>query len=126
MFLIMIKGANPGGILLLKKDGVTVAGRAKECDIQLLDVMVSRRHFQIEERSGSFYIKDLGSTNKTYLNKNTLDAEQCLKIGDVIEIGDTALLFTDQKEISVNSVEDYNKIKINQTMRIDLPPNQGT
>jgi len=126
MFLVVIKGTNPGAVVILKRNGIMVAGRSKECDIQLLDSLVSRKHFQIEEKENNFYIKDMGSTNKTFVNKKPLTSEQKIEIGDVIEAGDTALLFTDQKEIPIKSVEDFNKIRINQTMRIDLPPQQNS
>jgi pSer/pThr/pTyr-binding forkhead associated (FHA) protein len=122
MFLVVIKGSNPGAIIILTKTGGMVAGRSKECEIQILDSLVSRKHFQVEARENSFYIKDLGSTNKTFVNKKPLSGEQKMELGDVVELGDTALLFTDQKEIPIKSVEDFNKIRINQTMRIDLPP----
>lgn len=121
MFFILIKGMNAGAVFPLKKDGFTTGGRGKECDIQVLDLKVSRYHFQVEEKDGSFCIKDLGSTNKTYVNKNLAKDSQKLEIGDTVEIGDTIFLFTDQKQMPINSVEDFNRIKVNQTMRIDLP-----
>lgn len=124
MFLIVIKGTNIGSTFPLNKRGPIIIGRGKECDIRVLDLLVSRRHCQIEERQNNFYIKDLISTNKTVVNKRVIEDEERLKIGDLVEIGDTVLLFTDQKEISIKSVQDYDKIRESKTRPFDLPLDQ--
>lgn len=125
MFLIVIKGTNVGKVFLLDKEGVSVIGRSKECDIQVLDLMVSRRHCQIEKtKDNIFYIKDLNSTNKTYVNSKIVEDVRELKKGDTIEIGGSILLFTDQKEITIKSVADFETLRKKQTMKIDLGPDQ--
>lgn len=122
MFLIVIKGTRIGTIYPLDREGIFIIGRGEENDIQILDLKVSRKHCQIEKtRNNNYYIKDLMSTNKTFVNKIIIEEITELKIGNIIEIGDTILLFTDQKEIPIKSVEDFQKMKIDQTMRIDLP-----
>ncbi len=121
MFIIVIKGNNVGTLFLLDKDGPIIIGREKECDIRILDLMVSRKHCQIEKKGNIFYIKDLGSTNKTLVNKNVIEKETELKLGDIITIGETVLFFTDQKEMPIKNVADYEKLRINQTMRFDMP-----
>lgn len=122
MFLIIIKGANVGSIFPLDKAGPIVIGRGKESDFQILDLMVSRTHCEIEKRDNGFYIKDLNSTNKTYVNEKVIEGIPKLEVGDIIGIGDTLLLFTDQKEIAIKSVEDYARMRMKQTGRIDLSP----
>lgn len=122
MFLIMIKGTKIGTVFPLDREGIYVIGRGEECDVKILDPMVSRRHCQIEgTRNNNFYIKDLKSTNKTFVNKRVIEDLVELKAGDMIGIGDTVLLFTDQKDIPIKSVADFEKLRIDQTMRIDLP-----
>lgn len=120
MFVIAIKGTNIGGIFSLSKVGPIVIGRGKECDIRILDLMVSRKHCQIEKRGSGYYIKDLNSTNKTIVNKKIIEDEGVLKVGDTVKIGNTTLLFTDQKEISIKSVQDYDKIRKSKTRPLDL------
>lgn len=124
MFIIIIKGTNIGAIFPLNKIGIVIIGRGKECNIRILDPKVSRAHCQIEGKDSGFYIKDLGSTNKTFVNKEIIDTEKKLEINTTIDIGDTTLFFSDQKEIPIKSVEDYDKIRINQTMRFNLPPDK--
>lgn len=119
----MVKGSKIGFIFPLDREGIFVIGRGEECNIKILDLMVSRKHCQVERtKNNNFYIKDLKSTNKTYVNKKVVEDIVELKVGDMVEIGDTALLFTDQKDIPIKSVADFEKLRVNQTMRIDLPP----
>ena len=70
---------------------VTRIGRGGDADIRIDDPGVSRHHAEV--RIGSDVIlRDLGSTNGTYVN-GTLIAEQPLRDGAVITIGSTNLTF---------------------------------
>jgi len=75
----------------------TVAiGRGESNDVVLdKDSLVSRRHALIEQKGDSFTIRDLGSTNGTYVNGNPLreKEERTLKPGDVIRTGNTEFSF---------------------------------
>lgn len=116
MYLIVIKGSNVGTVFSLNREGVYIIGRGEECDIKILDLMVSRRHCQIEvTRDCVFYIKDLNSTNKTFVNAKIVEDIVKLEIGDFVGTGDTLLFFTDQKEIPIKSVQDFAKMRMKQT-----------
>lgn len=119
MFLIIIKGTTVGNVFSLNKVGSIVIGRGKECDVQILDLTISRKHCQIEERNSDFYIKDLKSKNKTIINKRIVEDEEKLNIGDIIEIGNTTLLFTSQKEIPIESVADYDNLRMSHTRSME-------
>lgn len=118
MFIVIIKGTNIGAVFALNKNDLTIIGRGAECDIRILDLMVSRRHCHIEWKEKNFYIKDLESTNRTFLNKKEIPGEQKLEPGDTIKIGDTILLFTDKEEVPIKSVEEYKKIRMSKTRQI--------
>lgn len=69
-----------------------VIGRSSDCDIPLPnDPLVSRRHAIIELENGTYSIKDLGSTNSTYVNNSPIQKNRqvTLYLGDVIRIGHT-------------------------------------
>lgn len=68
-------------------------GRDKSCRLQIDDPLVSRRHATIEFISKVAYIKDLGSTNATYVNNNPLkpNEQKRLRRGDIIRIGKTQI-----------------------------------
>ena len=48
--------------------GKVVLGRSKECDIQVEDANVSRRHAELRREGSSWWLVDLDSTNGTELN----------------------------------------------------------
>ncbi len=69
----------------------TVLGRGSDCDIQVDDPLVSRRHATIRFREGRFEITDLNSSNGTYLNGNLVRSTR-IHDGDLLRIGNSALV----------------------------------
>ena len=69
-----------------------VVGRSKDCDIQLADPNVSRRHAELRQEGGAYWMIDLDSTNGTLVNGRRA-ARAKLESGDTITIGSTELLF---------------------------------
>ncbi len=64
--LAVIMGASAGQIHVVRQPRV-VLGRGNECDIQLQDSEVSRRHAMLEIHGDEAVVTDLGSTNGTYV-----------------------------------------------------------
>jgi len=84
--LVVIRGQNAGARLVLDHASV-VLGRSFECQLQLQDPGVSRRHAELITVNGDFRIEDLGSRNGTFLNGLRLTAPALLKDGDRIGLG---------------------------------------
>ena len=61
-------------------------------DVNLNDRLISRRHISIEAAGGRYLLKDMGSTNGTFLNGSPISME-FLKHGDEIQIGSTLIRF---------------------------------
>ncbi len=68
---------------------VTYVGRATDNQIMLDESVVSRHHAKLEWSSGVLYITDLGSSNGTKINKNSIKPgdKHPLKDADAINIG---------------------------------------
>jgi len=64
-------------------------GRLSENDIVLADSSVSRLHAQVEDRGGTFWLRDLGSSNGIQLNGRR-EQEFPLRSGDLITVGSLA------------------------------------
>jgi len=71
---------------------VVTIGRMADSEVVLKDKGASRRHAQIRLKAGDATITDLGSTNGTRLNGQTIQSRP-LEDGDRITIGSTVLEF---------------------------------
>jgi hypothetical protein len=67
-------------------------GRSRECDIQLSDANVSRRHAEIRQEGPTFWVVDLDSTNGIEVNGRRLKRAK-LEDGDRLVMGSTEMTF---------------------------------
>lgn len=65
-------------------DGTKIIGRDPGCDIIITGSHVSRRHAELSIRGGKLWVKDLGSSNGTFVNGKRNDEVQ-LKNGDEVK-----------------------------------------
>jgi pSer/pThr/pTyr-binding forkhead associated (FHA) protein len=89
--LVVRRGPNVGERYLLDRD-VTRAGRHPDSDIFLDDITVSRRHAEVHRLDGRYTVRDTGSLNGTYLNRERID-DAPLVSGDEVQIGKYRLVF---------------------------------
>jgi pSer/pThr/pTyr-binding forkhead associated (FHA) protein len=89
--LIVQRGPNAGSRFLLDVDVVT-AGRHPDSDIFLDDVTVSRRHAEFRRDPAGVKVRDVGSLNGTYVNRDRID-EVGLNNGDEVQIGKYRLVY---------------------------------
>ena len=70
-----------------------VIDRSRDCDVQLQDHNVSRKHAEVRPSGGSWIVRDLGSTNGVKVNGRRIQGPQSLKRGDTIELGTSRVTF---------------------------------
>jgi FHA domain-containing protein len=70
-----------------------VIGRSRDCDIQLADANVSRRHAELRQEGASYWIVDLGSTNGIEIDGKRVKRAK-LNSGDAFTLGSTEVTFT--------------------------------
>jgi hypothetical protein len=75
------------------KDEIVPFGRLKTSTVQLRDSSCSRAHFEIRKKADGYWLNDLGSRNKTWLNGKALVASTKLNAGDVIKAGRCQIVF---------------------------------
>jgi diguanylate cyclase (GGDEF)-like protein len=84
-------------------DTPLVVGRGEEAGFQITDDSASRAHALVgwEESEAAYVVRDLGSTNGTFVNGVATTIPTALRHGDRIEIGETVLEFriADDQEI---------------------------
>lgn len=72
-------------------DRVTI-GRTDENDVVVEQGSVSRQHAEVVRRGGEWLLRDLGSTNGTWLRGEAVD-EQSLQDGDAFRVGRAQIVF---------------------------------
>jgi hypothetical protein len=93
--------AEPGGVAVLSWDGHSqriegqraVLGRSRDCDVQIEDANVSRRHAELRREDDGFWIVDLDSTNGVEVDGRRVKRAK-LDAGDTFTIGSTAVTFS--------------------------------
>jgi two-component system cell cycle response regulator len=86
-------------------------GRERGNQIVLQSDSVSRRHCRIDKRKSSWFIKDLGSTNGTYVNDELIEEYQ-LRRGDQIKIGDTIFKYLSGQDVEAQYHETIYRMTI--------------
>jgi len=81
-----------GRRIILQANRVTRLGRADDNEVMLIDDRSSRHHAVITNSNGRFSIRDLGSTNGTFVEEVRI-REQGLSDGDHIRVGDARFVF---------------------------------
>lgn len=89
--LVVLRGPNAGSRFLLDADMVT-AGRHPDSDVFLDDVTVSRRHAEFRRSDDGYVVRDVGSLNGTYVNRDRVD-EVTLSNADEVQVGKYRLVY---------------------------------
>lgn len=89
--LVVINGVDLGKKYNLAKNS-TVIGRSSKVDIQIDEDSISRNHAIIEHMNDGLVVRDLNSTNGTYVNDHPI-RHYTLRDGDQIKIGRTIFKF---------------------------------
>ena len=97
MFKLIAIGGKLRGQEFELADGDNILGRDPECDIHLNIDGVSKRHVSFNVHADGVYIKDLGSSNGTFINGKNIP-EGTLKAGDKIAIPHLILSLVEIRE----------------------------
>jgi pSer/pThr/pTyr-binding forkhead associated (FHA) protein len=89
--LVVQRGPSAGSRFLLDTD-LVMAGRHPDSEIFLDDVTVSRKHAEFRRTEEGYSVRDVGSLNGTYVNRDRID-EVVLSGGDEVQIGKFRLVY---------------------------------
>jgi pSer/pThr/pTyr-binding forkhead associated (FHA) protein len=109
--IIITSGQQKGRYLPLGRR-TNVIGRAESLPMQILDDMVSRKHLRIRylQETSEHCAEDMDSKHGVFINSRKITEPTVLKEGDLILIGQTNLLFTEEDIDSRESaLEHYKK-----------------
>ncbi|WBB66736.1 FHA domain-containing protein [Micromonospora sp. WMMD812] len=93
--LLSVAGGPMRGASFRLRASPQVIGRAPTVDVVVHDPHLSRRHAEVWLAPEGASLRDIGSTNGTWLNDRRITGVEQLADGDVIRIGRTELRFFD-------------------------------
>lgn len=89
-----------GSRFSLRPGGALEIGRSPNAEVSLPDVpSVSRNHSRLEYLVGLVVIRDLGSTNGTYVNDRLIDGPTVLRSGDRFQVGAVHFKFLHEQDV---------------------------
>ncbi len=94
LVLQVLQGPDKGRRFELPDHEPQQIGRSSEA-LPLSDQTISRRHAELTPDDGQWYIKDLKSSNGTFVNGVRISNRQRLRPGDQVRVGTTLLLYGD-------------------------------
>jgi two-component system NtrC family sensor kinase len=99
--LLVLQGPDKGRRFELP-DAIALVGRDSR-QLPLTDNTVSRRHCELLPQDGNWILRDLGSSNGTYVNGARVEKVVVLKVGDQVRVGRTLMVFGAQPGVSRSS-----------------------
>ncbi|NCF39633.1 MAG: FHA domain-containing protein, partial [Planctomycetia bacterium] len=96
--LLVVEGPDSGARFLLPDREPQLIGRSTEA-VPLHDDSVSRRHAELTPDEGRWWIRDLDSSNGTWINDRPVEDRTPLAPGDRIRCGDTILILARTEEL---------------------------
>ena len=95
-FLLVVSGPNEGDFHPLGPERITI-GRNEDCTVQILDAEVSRYHMHVSHQPPRGYRAiDAESANGVFVNDKRIEEEVPLVNSDIIRIGSSELIFSEQ------------------------------
>jgi two-component system cell cycle response regulator len=113
-FLLVLSGPQFGDIFPLAPGKELVVGRRDDCDVQIRDDGVSRRHASIEMKGEGAVLRDLGSANGTWVNGKR-ESEAQLADGARVQVGGQTTL----KFIWADELEARYQVKLAEGALVD-------
>ena len=115
--IIIVSGTQKGDYYPLGHR-TNVVGRDEGVPIQILDEHVSRKHMQIrfDKDKERYYALDMKSKHGVFINGSNINQETALVDADIIDIGQTTLLYTERDFTDRESALSHFK-KVGERMR---------
>lgn len=113
--------ATEGGLSFRVPSGrVATVGRALESDIPVRDATVSRRHAQVESVGGKLHVRDLGSTNGTFLDGRRVQDAMALA-GSRISFGKVTFEVWEEPALESDGAEVVEEDPLDATILRQVP-----
>ena len=94
----------------------TTIGRRRDQRVQLMDELVSKQHAVLFRKGSDVYVRDVGSSNGTFVNGERVTDDVCLANDDRVALGNTEIIYQEEQ-----------RAKTSDSVRLtEKPPSEGT
>ena len=84
--LLIVAGEFEGEKIPLSSKPIVIGKDQRRCNLIFADSMISRMHCQIQIQNNHIYVRDLNSTNGTWINDQRIQHETQVRVGDIISL----------------------------------------
>ena len=127
LVLTVLQGPEKGRRFELPDHEPQMIGRSSE-SLPLNDPTISRRHAEMTPDEGRWYIRDLTSSNGTFVNGVRVRDRRILRPGDQVRTGSTLLVFGEdsQRKLSPSPIRVMKKGEIDINVEHTVPSNDDS
>ncbi len=118
-FLLVVAGENAGKLFPLNKP-VLMIGRSPNADIRINEKAVSHHHARLHIDNGVCTLRDLESTNGTFVNNELIASPVRLRGGDAVGVGSTTFTYLAGTDTSSDQT-----IQLRNQQQSQPPPGNG-
>jgi pSer/pThr/pTyr-binding forkhead associated (FHA) protein len=93
---LMVSTGEAAGTVFPITEASVLIGRSLDAQVSINEQAISYEHARLEQSAGKFTLRDLGSTNGTYVNGERIEDAVALAGGDSIRMGSTTFTFVTQ------------------------------
>jgi serine phosphatase RsbU (regulator of sigma subunit) len=123
-YLVAVEGAEPGKLVEIGAEPVTIGRDARQSFAFPADSEVSRLHARVAFVDGQVMLEDLGSTNGTFVNAQRIRTPVTLREGTVLRVGHQILKYERRSRREVERARELAKDLARATKYVHsmLPP----
>ena len=119
----VVNGKKAGATYLVFKSPYII-GRHDQADLKICNPQVSVYHCSIVIKGNEVWVRDMDSTNGTFINNERVDSEQRLVIGDQLQVGPAVFEVLQEATgvVPEEHHEDYTSTLMNVPAQLQPPP----
>jgi diguanylate cyclase (GGDEF)-like protein len=103
--LIIIFGPDIGKKIWLDRPTLVVGRESGSVDAVVSSTKLSRKHFAVLQKENRFWVKDMGSTNGTWVDGRKISREIEMVFGQKIQAGDVIFQFVSEASVEAHLIE---------------------
>ena len=85
--LVVVKGRSATQAIRLPEGAALTVGRQDGCQLRIVSSLVSRKHCELRNEQGKLLVRDLKSSNGTYLDGLKIDGQAEVQAGQLLTVG---------------------------------------